>query len=141
MNRKALTCVSLTLALVSVMGARADDLRDAEQLLCTSVRAMECFPDGVCLEGEPETWNVPRFIRVDLAEKVMTTTEASGEDRSTPFESVEREGERWLLQGTEQSRAFSVVLNETTGLASTGIALDGHVVTVFSYCTPIDTGK
>ena len=130
---------------MSIDGARShgctaaafgDDLKGANQLLCTSVRALECFPDGVCLVDEPETWNVPRFIRVDLKEGVLSTTEASGEDRSTPIAAVERDGDRLLFQGVEQGRAFSVVLNETTGLASTGIALDGHVVSVFSYCTP-----
>ena len=128
--------------LVASFGATnafGDDLEGAKNLLCTSVRASECYADGICVEGEPEQWNVPRFVRVDLEKKILSTTKASGEDRSTPIEVLEREDDRVLMQGTDLGRAFSVVLNPTSGLASTGIALDGNVISVFSYCTPIGT--
>lgn len=119
----------------------ADDLRGAERLLCTSVKAMECYADGACVAGEPEEWNIPRFLRVDLAAKTMSTTEASGENRATAIENFKRDGDRILIQGMDQGRAFSAVLNEVSGLASTGIALDGNVVSVFSHCTPEDWGE
>jgi hypothetical protein len=139
MNGKAWICMSMLLALATAGTTFADDLTGAQQLLCTSVKAMECYADGGCIDGEPEIWNVPRFVRVDLEQQVLTTTEASGEKRSTPIERIESEGDRIFFQGAEEGRAFSVVLNQTTGMASTGIALDGHVVSVFSYCTPIVT--
>jgi len=138
MNRTSWILSSILLLFAGIDFAFGDDLTGADRLLCTSVRAMECFPDGVCLADEPESWNVPRFIRVDLKEQIMSTTAASGEERSTPIETIERDRNRVFIQGAEQGRAFSSVLNEITGLASTGIALDGHVVSVFSYCTPID---
>jgi hypothetical protein len=34
---------------------------------------------------------VPQFIVVDFAEKVLRTTRANGENRQTPFKNVERE--------------------------------------------------
>ena len=142
MNRHAWVFLSVLLLIPAGAGvALADNLTGAENLLCTSVKAMECYADGGCIDGEPEIWNVPRFVRVDWNQKMLATTEASGENRTTPIERVEREGDRVFLQGAEEGRAFSVTLNESTGLASTGIAMDGHVVSVFSYCTPDDAAE
>lgn len=138
MNREAWICWLMLLALVGAGSAFGDNLSGAKHVLCTSVRAMECYADGGCIEGEPEIWNVPRFVRVDWDQKALSTTEASGENRTTPIERAERDGDRVFFQGAEEGRAFSVTLNESTGLASTGIAMDGHVVSVFSYCTPDD---
>jgi hypothetical protein len=136
MSRKIwITLISLAF-LVGAGGAFGDDVQGADRILCATVSASECFADGSCIDGEPEDWNIPRFIRVNLDEQTMSTTEASGQARSTPIQSVERQGDRLLIQGVQDARAFSVVLNESTGLASTGIALDGHVLNTFAHCTP-----
>lgn len=138
MSRKTWTYLLVLAGLAGTTDARGDNIEGADRVLCTSVRTTECFANGICIEGEPEQWNVPRFVQVDLEKQIMSTTKASGEDRSTPIEILKREEDRVLIQGTDLGRAFSVVLNPITGLASTGIALDGNVVAVFSYCTPID---
>lgn len=137
MNRRAwiwLLASSLLLPAVS----RADDLTEATELLCATVKASECYSDGTCTQGEPEDWNVPRFMRFDFDVKTLSTTRASGEERSTPMQSLIREDDRVFIQGAQAGRAVSMVINESTGLASVGIVLDGHVLTVFAHCTPLD---
>lgn len=132
------TSVIALLTLGVTVTAFADDVTGAEHLLCAAARGTECFSDGVCLPGNPEDWNSPRFLRVDFADKMLLTTEASGQARSTPMKNIEREGDRIFIQGVEASRAFSIVLDQDSGTVSIAIALEGHVLAIFGYCTPIE---
>jgi len=118
---------------------RADDLTGTTQMICASVKATECYADGSCVQGEPEEWNVPRFIRVDLEKKTLSTTPASGEERSTPLQNLTRDGDRVFFHGSQTGRAVSMVINLQTGIASAGIVLDEHVLSVFAHCTPVDS--
>jgi hypothetical protein len=71
----------------------------------------------------------------------MATTKASGEDRSTPIRTLERENGLIYIQGIEGGRAFSFVISESTGLLSVAVARDGKAVSVFGACTPLSAGK
>ena len=133
--RPILLTVAL-LALLPTAPASSDDVTGADQLLCTTVRATECYADGSCLPGNPEEWGSPRFVEVDFKEKMLRTTKASGEDRSTPMKSIEREGDRIFIQGVQNSRAFSIVLDQDSGSTSAAIVLEGHLLALFGYCTP-----
>jgi len=132
-------CLLASSMLLLPVTMQADDLASASQLICAAVKASECYADGSCVQGEPEDWNVPRFMRLDLAAKTISTTKASGEERSTPLQSLTHEGDRVFIQGAQTGRAVSMVINRSTGLASAGIVLDGHVLTVFAHCTPLDS--
>ena len=126
-------------ALSAAVPATADDVTGETEILCSTLRVKECFVDGGCVEGPPETWNIPRFTRIDLEEMTLTTTEASGESRSTPIERVEREGDGIALQGAENGKAFSMLLEADSGTASVAIALEGSVLAGFGYCTPLES--
>ena len=74
---------------------------------------------------------------MDLAAKTLSTTAASGENRSTPIKNLEREEGMIILQGYENGRAFSFVIAEEDGMASIAVARDGLSVAVFGACTPM----
>jgi len=78
---RPIVLAAASLALLATAPAFADDVTGADHLLCTTVRATECYADGGCLPGNPEDWGSPRFVTVDFKEKMLRTTEASGEDR------------------------------------------------------------
>jgi hypothetical protein len=79
---------------------------------------------------------MPSFIHVDLKKKLLSTPVASAEQRRSPITHVIRDAGEIIVQGSENGRALSMVINEETGLASSAIALDGITVTVFGACTP-----
>ena len=138
MTKKACIWLVGWSVLLLPVASRADDLTGADRLICAAVSATECFADGTCVQGEPEDWNVPRFMRMDLAAKILSTTKASGQERSTPMQSLTRDEDRIFIQGAQTGRAVSMVINESTGGAAAAIVLDGHVLTVFAHCTPVD---
>lgn len=134
MKKHALVLLASTLFFVGAF--HADDLTGAERLLCSSGQAMACDPEGGCESAPPWSWNIPAFIEIDLKEKTLSTTEASEEKRVTPIATVKRDDGRIFLQGIEQGRAFSFVIDEASGLITVAVARDGFSVSVFGACTP-----
>ena len=115
----------------------ADDVTGASKLLCTSVEATSCRDDGDCITDVPWSFNIPQFIEIDLAGKMLSTTKASDEVRQSPIQSLVRIDGAMVIQGLEQGRAYSFVINNKSGRLSAAVARDGITVTVFGACTPI----
>ena len=133
-----LRSIPFVLAVVVLCGpAAADDLTGAERFLCSAAQVTACYDDGECLTLPPWELNVPEFIQVDLGAGTLSTTAASGQDRSTPIKNLEREDGFIVLQGFENGRAFSFLIAEKTGRASIAVARDGLGVSVFGACTPL----
>jgi len=137
-NQIPIFLLSLSAVLLAAP-ASADDVTGKDKILCTTVQITECFADGGCEGGPPENWNIPRFTRIDLEQKTLKTTEASGQDRETPIERIEQEGNDIFIQGAEGGKAFTVLLDLDTGTATLAIALEGSVLAGFGVCTPIDS--
>ena len=96
---------------------------------------------GECAGGPSWILNIPQFIEVDLNERTLSTTAASGELRSTRIKNLEREDGVIVVQGFEQGRAFSFLITEETGMASIAVARDGLGVVVFGACTPMPSSR
>jgi len=136
-RRLALVAAGLFLVAGAGTGVKADDVSSADKLLCTAIQATVCYEDGECLVGPPWSWDIPQFIEVHLDEKKLQTTQASGQNRETPIKNLERSEGTIVVQGVENGRAFSFVVNETTGFASIAVARDDRTVSVFGACTPL----
>jgi hypothetical protein len=136
MPKKTILGAGLIAALlVAGVPAAADGLTGANRFLCSVVTVGRCDVDG-CRGDSPEGELIPQFIIVDLGAKLLSTTAASGENRSTPIEFLRREGGLLVLQGLQDGRAFSFVIGEKSGRASLAIAREELVVSVSAACTP-----
>lgn len=131
-------CIAMTLLIVLAAPLLlADDVTGASKLLCTSVQATSCRDDGDCITDVPWSFNIPQFIEIDLAGKMLSTTKASDEPRQSPIQSLVRIDGAMVIQGLEQGRAYSFVINNKSGRLSAAVARDGITVTVFGACTPL----
>jgi len=138
MSRITHVCFGLVLLLACVP-AQADDLTGADRFVCAALVVVACWDDGGCEEGLPAELKVPQFIEIDLKAKRLSTTRASGENRTTPIAQLKREQGEIVLQGHEGGRAFSFVIAEETGRVSVAVATDGRNVSIFGACTPLAT--
>jgi hypothetical protein len=118
--------------------ALADDVTDVDRLLCSASEVTVCFESSDCVDVMPWELDMPQFIVIDLKKKVLSTTKASGENRSTPVRTLLRENQEIVLQGVEAGRAFSFVIDEATGLLTVAVASDGMSVSVYGACTDAD---
>ncbi len=130
-----LAWVVLVLALGSTFVA-ADDLTGSNKFLCMASHASVCWVDGTCETGPPWNWDVPQFIEIDISQKRLATTRASGENRSTTIENLRRDGGHIILQGYENGRAYSFFIEEKTGYTTVTVTRPDLGVTVFGACTP-----
>jgi hypothetical protein len=113
----------------------SDDVSDSSRLLCAAAEVVACSEGGECLTIEPWELDVPQFVVVDTRKKTISTTRASGENRSTPIQTLHESDSSIFLQGTEQGRAFSFVIDQLTGILTVAVARDGLTVSVFGACT------
>lgn len=126
-----ITCGLLLCSSIAV----ADNLEGVDQLICSSGQAQICLETGSCYAAPPWELSIPDFVLIDLKKRVVATTKASGQNRSTEFSRVDRIDGLINLQGIEGGRAFSFVIHEATGRLTAAIARDGLTVTVFGACT------
>ncbi len=117
--------------------AFADSLEGRDSFLCSTAQAVLCVADEECEQGSAFLFNVPQFIEVDLAAKVLRTTQASPDRRETPILHLQRADGLIILQGAERGRAFSIVIYESTGDLTAAVARDGFAVNAFGACTPL----
>ena len=126
-----------TIALALSPMVRADDLSGAERLLCAATEATICSEGGSCQTASPRQLNIPDFIEVDLQAKLLRTTQASAEQRQTPFLGLTRKDGMIVIQGFENERAFSFNIDEATGALTAAVARPGVFVGAFGACTPL----
>ena len=126
-------CLALPLA-APLLG---DGLRDHDAFLCAVLEVSRCAPEEGCARVALGDLNVPDFAEIDLAAKLVRTTAASGENRSTPILSAVRQERSILLQGVEKGRAWSFVLDEESGRLTAAVARQEISVNVFAVCTPL----
>jgi hypothetical protein len=133
--------IGISIVLFTSAGAMAENLTGAEKILCAGIQATYCDTSGACEVGMPWQWNMPEFVEIDLEAKIVSTTQAAERLRQTPIRTLERGNGEIYLQGVENARAFSFVIDEATGVASIAIAADGMTISVFGACTPVQTGR
>ncbi len=116
-------------------GVLADDVSESDRILCATNKIMLCFEDGDCFEILPQDVDMPQFIIVDIKKKLLSTTKASGENRTTKVKNFERADGKLIMQGVELGRAYSILIGESTGFMTASVARDGFTVSAFGACT------
>ena len=96
--------------------AFADNIENTDRILCSTSRIIVCFEDGECIDAHPWELNIPQFVVIDAKKMTLSTTKSSGENRSTPIRTLQRDNGKLILQGIEQGRAFGFVIDEVSGL-------------------------
>jgi len=142
MKRLAIAAFGV-LGVFAVGPARADNLTGVDRFVCSAGPVSACCDDGECASGTAAELDVPQFIEFDLKQKSMSTTKASGLNRSTVIDSVRRENGSVVMQGIENRRAYSFVVTEKSGAFSAAVAVEeaGCTLTGFGWCTPLAGGK
>jgi len=133
---KKLFIAAVGMALTGVVGA--EDVTGVDEMICAATQAHICLENGECYAATPWELSVPDFVVIDTKKGTISTTKASGLNRSTKFTKLERSEGLIYLQGIEGGRAFSFTIHEETGRLTAAISRDGLAVTVFGACTNSD---
>lgn len=122
-------------ALMACSAVQADNVAGEDRILCSTSTVMLCVEDGKCFPISILDLDVPQFLIIDTKKKMIATTKASGEKRESPVANLSRHSGRIFLQGVENNRAYSILIEEEPGRFSAAIARDGITLSVFGACT------
>lgn len=99
--------ISLTIFLAALsmsVSVPADGFDGSRPFICAPSDVMECVPGDGCSRTSSDAISAPRFIKVDLKNKVMTAR-FQGEERVSPIERSEAVDGKLMLQGVEDGYA------------------------------------
>lgn len=117
--------------------AWGDSLAGSDEFICAAGHVTVCAYDGSCENTSTADMGIPQFLVVDLKNRKMRTTQASGANRTSDISSQVREGGKVLFQGAQDGRALSANVSEESGDAAIAIVLDSAIIGVFAACTPL----
>jgi hypothetical protein len=113
--------------------ADATGFDGSRDLLCAPTDVAECDFAARCERVSPSEVDLPNFLRLQFARKQMVSVGTP--ERATAIESVRSLGGTTILQGAENGRAWSLVIDQQSGVMS-GSVVDGQgAFAVFGACT------
>ncbi len=130
--------LSIVLSLASLsfaLAAGAGDFDGSKTLLCVPGEAVDCLARGNCWQRTPDDLGIPRFITVDFRAKRLSGRSAEGEE-TTAIQNVQSIDGKQILQGAENGRGWSIVIDEQTGDMSAAVADQAAGFVLFGSCTP-----
>ena len=127
--KAVLLTIALGLAAPGLVGAA--DFDGSRNLLCVPTDSIQCEGAGYCERLKAEDLNMAKFLYVDFAKKQLRGKVSGGtEDETTPIQNVQKSDLVTLVQGAENGRGYSVVIDNQTGDMSLTVAGD-HIAFVF----------
>ncbi len=136
MNKLVVMGLTVMCFFVVPFSGVAGDFDGSQPLLCATIKAIECGPDGDCIHGTPESVNLPQFFKIDFMNKMISATKESVNKRTSRIKNQERFDGKLILQGMGEELAWSMAISEQSGKMV--ITASGEQVgfVVFGACTP-----
>ncbi len=123
------------LAVLLPVYAGAGTYDGSQPIICAPVTAVSCTADGKCESSGPAGVNLPPFLRVNAAEKIISGTRPDGETREVAI-SHSAKGEGVIfLQGSQEGRAWSLEIDRTNGMMTLAVAGREEGFLAFGACT------
>jgi hypothetical protein len=136
MNRTRIFGVCLLSLLLGGNPATAADQFDGKtNLICATTHVVGCIDGGTCLEGPARTFDLPDFMLIDFAERVVKLTRESGDDSESPIRVIETTGTQLVLQGIENGHGWSMAIHRDHGRMSTVAVGEDLSFSIFGTCT------
>lgn len=123
---------ALLISLVAFFGAIPAMAADGDIRTCALNKAIECVPDEACVEWTMRAMALPRFVRIDLKAKTITSLDKEI-SRNSKISSVERRDGLIILHGTEE-RGWSMALDESSGDFTLSASGENEGFIVFGSC-------
>ena len=100
---KKLYVRGVTLFMAALPFVASADYDESALFTCASVDVMECLPVEGCNRVSADAVELPRFFKVDVINRQVTTASAS-DKRKSVIERVEAVEGKLMLQGAEEGR-------------------------------------
>jgi hypothetical protein len=133
--RKISLAVLALLILALPLCAAAAPFDGSASLMCAVVRVIECGADAECVEVSAETAGIPNFLIIDFENGIIRATEESGRKETSAIQNVQHADGKLILQGAENGRGWSIVIDEDSGRMSASVSDEAVGFVVFGAST------
>ena len=124
--------VSLAWLAFAAGAARAEGLDASKPLVCSLAEAAECDGVAACTDVTLEQIDLPPIWRVDFAAKQLASQDGQ---RTSPIAAVETLDTALVLQGQQNGRGWTLVVERATGHLSVSTADVEGVYVLAGSCT------
>lgn len=133
----SLSVLVLVLSALVTFTASGGGFDGSANLVCASIDVVGCTDGPVCLQAHAHEFELPEFVFVDFAGKVIRATDDSGHKEVSPIKSTESTDKQIILQGFENHRGWTLAVDRNTGrmtITSTGPDVS---FMIFGACTAL----
>ena len=116
----------------AVVADAAPPYDGSKPMQCVIDTVMVCSDPSVCVRGTSETINLPPALNVDVGQRVISGA-ATG--RTIKITSVNREGGRLLISGSETAGSWNVAVVEDSGAMSSAVIVRNGGFLMFGRCS------
>ena len=116
---KTFSFLSIPLLALLAAAAQAQEIDASKPLRCALAEAAECDEMAECSDVTPEQIELPGEWRIDFAAKQLVSADGQ---RTSPIQAVEAFEAVVVLQGHQNGRGWTMVLERATGRLSAAIS-------------------
>jgi hypothetical protein len=127
--------IKYILAFLTVMvlvGGSSASFAAEETITCALSRAYDCYPDEGCKEWSIDEMALPRFVRIDLKNKIITSLDKAI-TQTSKISAIDTVDGLIVMHGTEL-RGWTITLGEESRNITLSAAGDGDGFMVFGVC-------
>ena len=125
------------LSLFAPLPTNANEIDASTPVICATIDVNDCAPGAQCIAGVPEDVSVPRFFRINFAQKSIVVTRDDGTTLTTIIRSQSKLDGKLVLQGTEAGLGWSMAIISASGKMSPVAAGEDRGVVIFGACTAL----
>ena len=116
----------------AVAASAAPPYDGSKPMQCAIDTVMVCSDPSVCVRGTAETINLPPALNVDVGQRVISGA-ATG--RTIKITSVNHEGGRLLISGSEMAGSWNMAVVEDSGDMSSAVIVRNGGFLMFGRCS------
>ena len=131
---KLIGIVFLTFIFLVPFNPASAGIEDLGQLYCAVVETNECAPGNGCQKSSAEDINITQFIKIDFQNRKVISVGETERKRESAFKNYKKANSRIIIQGSEEGRGWSAVIDEKTGKMSATIIEEGGGFVIFGAC-------
>lgn len=132
---KLIGIILITIAFLLPTHPAVAEIDTSSPLLCSVINAAEYTLDEGCFEGTAESFDLPQFVKIDFSNNLISEVGANSRGRKSRILNFKNIENTFMLQGIENERSWSVIVEGDTGKMSATVSEARAGFVIFGACT------
>jgi hypothetical protein len=107
---------------------------EPDTMFCSVSQAIVCPEQSECTRTVPESVNLPRLLKIDLARREVVSLRVGGERRGSKILHLAKDDGVYVLQGAEKGKGWTATVHESDGRLTVTASSPGDGYVIFGMC-------